>query len=441
VRQPPAAFITVYGQTRPLTPQHLTTIGRDAENDIVLPEPECSRRHCELIFQNGRWFIRDCDSRNGTFVNDKQITGEHLLQPGDVIRIALVKINFTILSGGDTKASMPAMDETMFEAALTGRTQPAERDGFSKLLGTSPATEELREQIKRSAPLHAPLLIHGPVGSGKGVVAQQVHLASGRLPGTFVRWDCNQFASTGVADSGRMGKITMPQPGGTLFLDEVSVLSPADQSALINMLAPLDAPPADPTHRRSRIMASTSVDLEAAASAGKFRHDLYLRLGVLTLTVKPLAERKEDIMVLAEDFRQHFAAELGRAVEGFTPAAVRALESHSWPGNVRELENTIYRAVALCLSSSIDAGDLHLTVKATGERPAGTISPPYQGRSLEDVELAHILATLNATGWNKTRASQVLGIERSTLDRKLKRYGLNRPNTPGGGPMRSDTVS
>ncbi|HVJ68758.1 MAG TPA: FHA domain-containing protein, partial [Caulifigura sp.] len=100
MRQAPAAFITVYGQTRPLTPQHLTTIGRDAENDIVLPEPECSRRHCELIFQNGRWFIRDCDSRNGTFVNDKQITGEHMLQPGDVIRIALVKINFTILSGG-----------------------------------------------------------------------------------------------------------------------------------------------------------------------------------------------------------------------------------------------------------------------------------------------------------------------------------------------------
>ncbi len=437
MRQAPAAFITVYGQTRPLTPQHLTTIGREAENDIVLPEPECSRRHCELLYNNGRWFIRDCESRNGTFVNDKQITGEHLLQPGDVIRIALVKINFTILSGGDTKASMPAMDETMFEQAAP-RGAPAERDEFVPLLGRSPATEELREQIKRAAPLNAPLLIHGPVGSGKGVVAQHVHLASGRLPGTFVRWDCNQFASTGVADSGRMGKISMPAPGGTLFLDEVSVLSPTDQSAIINMLAQLDAPPADPAERRSRIMASTSVDLEAAASAGRFRHDLYLRLCVLTLTVKPLAERREDVMVLAENFRKHFAAELGRAVEGFTPMAVRALESHSWPGNVRELENTIYRAVALCLSSSIDAGDLHLTVKATGDRAGSTIAPPYQGRSLEDVELAHILATLNATGWNKTRASQVLGIERSTLDRKLKRYGLNRPNAAG--PSRSDST-
>ena len=440
MRQAPAAFITVYGQTRPLTPQHLTTIGRDAENDIVLPEPECSRRHCELIFQNGRWFIRDCDSRNGTFVNDKQITGEHMLQPGDVIRIALVKINFTILSGGDTKASMPAMDEAAFERAEAAiRGLPADRDEFVPLLGRSPATEELREQIKRAAPLNAPLLISGPVGSGKGVVAQQVHLASGRLPGTFVRWDCNQFASTGVADSGRMGKITMPPPGGTLYLDEVSVLSASDQSVVITMLAQIDAPPADPTERRSRIMASTSVDLEAAASAGRFRHDLYLRLCVLTLNVKPLAERKEDIMVLAENFRRHFAAELGRAVEGFTPMAVRALESHSWPGNVRELENTIYRAVALCLTSSIDAGDLHLTVKATGERIGSTIVPPYQGRSLEDVELSHILATLNATGWNKTRASQVLGIERSTLDRKLKRYGLNRPNAAGG--SQSDTMS
>ncbi|QDT54174.1 Transcriptional regulatory protein ZraR [Caulifigura coniformis] len=438
MRQAPAAFITVYGQTRPLTPQHLTTIGRDAENDIVLPEPECSRRHCELLYNNGRWFLRDCDSRNGTFVNDKQITDEHLLQPGDVIRIALVKINFTILSGGDTKASMPAMDEASLEREFNAaRGLPVERDDFVPLLGRSPATEELREQIKRAAPLNAPLLIQGPVGSGKGVVAQQVHLASGRLPGTFVRWDCNQFASTGVADSGRMGKITMPTPGGTLFLDEVSVLSPTDQSALITMLAQLDAPPADPTERRTRIMASTSIDLEAAASAGRFRHDLYLRLCVLTLTVKPLAERKEDVMVLADSFRQHFAVELGRAVEGFTPMAVRALESHSWPGNVRELENTIYRAVALCLASSIDSGDLHLNVKATGERVGSTIVPPYQGRSLEDVELSHILATLNATGWNKTRASQVLGIERSTLDRKLKRYGLNRPNASNQG--RSDT--
>jgi len=441
VRQPPSAFITVYGQTRPLTPQHLTTIGRDAENDIVLPEPECSRRHCELIFQSGRWFIRDCDSRNGTFINDKQITGEHMLQPGDVIRIALVKINFTILSGGDTKASMPAMDETSFgQDEFAARTSPpSERHEFVPLLGRSQATEDLREQISRAAPLSAPLLIQGPVGSGKGVVAQQVHLASGRLPGTFVRWDCNQFSSTGVADSGRMGKITMPTPGGTLFLDEVSVLSTADQSALITMLSQLDVPPADPTERRSRIIASTSVDLEAAASAGRFRHDLYLRLCVLTLTVKPLAERTEDIMVLAESYRQHFSTELGRAVEGFTPMAVRALENHSWPGNVRELENTIYRAVALCRASSIDSGDLHLNVKATGDRAGLTIAPPYQGRSLEDVELSHILATLNATGWNKTRASQVLGIERSTLDRKLKRYGLNRPNSSG--QTRSDSTS
>ncbi len=229
----------------------------------------------------------------------------------------------------------------------------------------------------------------------------------------------------------------MPPPGGTLFLDEVSVLSPTDQASLMTMLAQIDAPPADPAERRSRILASTSVDLEAAASAGRFRHDLFLRLCVLTLNVKPLSERKEDVMVLAESFRQHFAAELGRAVEGFTPTAVRALESHQWPGNVRELENTIYRAVALCLTSSIDAGDLHLTVKATGDRSGATIIPPYQGKSLEDVELAHILATLNATGWNKTRASQVLGIERSTLDRKLKRFGLNRPSH---GPARSDST-
>jgi Nif-specific regulatory protein len=142
--------------------------------------------------------------------------------------------------------------------------------------------------------------------------------------------------------------------------------------------------------------------------------------------VEPLRRRPEDLLPLAEHYRARFAKRLGRAVDGFTQAALRAIEAHKWPGNLRELRNTIYRAVALCRSSMMDVNDLYLTVTATGDHST-IVTPNYQARSLEDVELAHILATLNQTDWNKTRASQILQIERSTLDRKLKRFGLQRP--------------
>jgi DNA-binding NtrC family response regulator len=445
VRQSPAAFITIYGQTRPLSSRRPTTIGRGAENEIVLPEPECSRKHCEINFRDGQWFIRDYESRNGTFINDRPITGEQALRSGDVIRIALVKIQFTMVYSGDTASSVPAYDERSSRVAETqipagpsdsSYWMAASREPLPPLLGDSPATQELREQIARTAALGAPVLIQGPSGVGKGVVALHVHHAAGRPASTFVHWDCNGLSSnTSLTESSRITTLTMPAGDGTLFLDEVSVLSANDQSFVLGLIQQIEARPEEPGVRRPRVLASTSVDLEEAVEQGRFRRELYFRLCVLTVTVKPLRERKQDIRPLAEHFRSVYAKQLGRAIEGFSPEAIAALESHSWPGNVRELENTIYRAVALCGTSTIESGDLHLTVKATGERGV-VISPPYQGRSLEDIELAHILATLNETDWNKTRAAQILGIERSTLDRKLKRYGLNRPPSSSRSPLR-----
>jgi transcriptional regulator with AAA-type ATPase domain len=446
VRQPTAAFITIYGQTRPLSPHRPTTIGRGSENDIVLPEPECSRKHCEIAFHDGRWTVRDNDSRNGTFVNDRQITGEVVLQSADVIRIALVKIKFRIVYAGDTASSVP-----VFNDDLTARppapvsTGPSDsgswtgvpREALPPILGESPATQELREQIARMAALSAPVLITGPSGVGKGVVALHLHQEAGRPASSFVQCDCNSIASnSSVGDSARYNMLQAPPTDGTLFLDEASMLSAADQGTVLSLLMQLESQPDEPHARRPRVLASTTVNLEQEVDAGRFRRDLYFRLCVLTLTVKPLKDRKADILPLADHFRALYAKQLGRAIEGFNGAAIAALESHSWPGNARELENTVYRAVALCGTSMIDADDLHLTVKATGGM---AIAPPYQGRSLEDIELAHILATLNATDWNKTRAAQILGIERSTLDRKLKRYGLNRPpSSVRGQPLREN---
>lgn len=435
VRQPTAAFITIYGQTRQLSSHRPTTIGRGAENDIVLPEPECSRKHCEIAYRENQWVVRDNDSRNGTFVNDRQITGEYPLQSGDVIRIALVKIKFRRVYSGDTESSVPVLNDEPFPrlpaAAATaspsdsGSWSAAPREALPPILGESPATQELREQITRMASLNAPVLILGPGGVGKGVVAMHLHHSAGRPSSSFIHCDCNSLASgSSLGDSARFTVLQTPPPDGTLFLDEVSALSAADQANVLSLLQQIESLPDEPHARRPRVLASTSRNLEEEVEADNFRRDLYFRLCVLTVTVKPLKERKADILPLAEHFRALYARQLGRAIEGFSGAAVAALESHSWPGNARELENTVYRAVALCGTSIIEADDLHLTVKATGGM---VIAPPYQGRSLEDIELAHILATLNATDWNKTRAAQILGIERSTLDRKLKRYGLNRP--------------
>jgi DNA-binding NtrC family response regulator len=410
VRQPTAAFITIYGQTRPLSSRRPTTIGRGAENEIVLPEPECSRKHCEITFRDNHWYIRDYDSRNGTFVNDRPITGEQLLRSGDVIRIALVKIQFTMVFAGDTASSVPAFvdDRVRMPVEPAVSASPSDssywsaspREALPPILGDSPATQELREQIAKTAALMPPVLIQGPNGVGKGVVALHIHHASGRPASSFVHWDCNGLSSnTSLSDASRVNSLGLPTAEGTLFLDEVAVLTPADQNFLLSLLLQLESKPDESGTRRPRVLASSSVDLQQAVDAGRFRSELFFRLAVLTLTIKPLVDRKQDILPLADHFRSLYAKQLGRAIEGFSTDAIASLESHSWPGNVRELENTIYRAVALCGSSTIESGDLHLTVKATGERGA-VITPPYQGRSLEDVELALILATLNVTDWN-----------------------------------------
>lgn len=413
----------------------------------MLPEPECSRKHCEISYRDGEWVITDFESRNGTFVNEQQIRGSVALHANDTIRIALVKIQFTIVNSGDTASSMAAYSDdsgirppvTLPGPSDSAYWSPSTRSAMGPLLGESPATQELREQITRTAALTAPVLIEGPSGVGKGVVAAHIHSASGRPISNFVHWDCNGISSgSSLGESSKITAMIVPPPDGTMFVDEVGVLSTGDQAYLLSVLLQIESRADEPNVRNTRVIASSSINLEEAVAAGNFRQDLYFRLCVLKLRVPPLHERKEDILPLAEFFRSQYARRLGRVIEKFTSTAIAALESHSWPGNVRELENTIYRAVALCSTSAIDAQDLHLTVKATGDR-AVVLSPPYQGQSLEDIELAHILATLNASDWNKTRSAQILGIERSTLDRKLKRYGLNRPPSRGQSPDVSST--
>jgi Nif-specific regulatory protein len=179
-----------------------------------------------------------------------------------------------------------------------------------------------------------------------------------------------------------------------------------------------------------RVIAATNRDLEVAVTEGEFRRDLYFRLNVVEMLVPPLRKRPEDIELLMHYFLDKFRSETGRKITGFTDEAIAELQKYKWPGNIRELKNIIERAVVLCRNTIIDVGDLSLSNLTTSSDTAEIIlnASSYQPHSLEEIERFHIKRTLDYHDWNKSRSASVLEVERSTLDRKIKRYGLVRPN-------------
>lgn len=315
-----------------------------------------------------------------------------------------------------------------------------------QLIGVSKAMEELRERIELIAETDANVLIRGESGCGKELIARNIHLSSPRAEGAFVCLNCaalneslleselfghEKGAFTGAADR-KIGRFEQADQG-TLFLDEVGEMSPAIQAKFLRVLE-------GHTFERIggrkqidvnvRILAATNRDLEEAVEDQTFRKDLYFRLHVAELIARPLRERKDDIAVLADFFLKKFVDKTGRLISGFTDEAVDLLTQYSWPGNVRELQNTIERTVILCRNEVVRADDIQLSTLSVRLSPEEAPVVPvgeFREVSLADVERDHILATLNHTDWNKSRAAQILGIERSTLDRKLKRYHVSRP--------------
>ena len=183
-----------------------------------------------------------------------------------------------------------------------------------------------------------------------------------------------------------------------------------------------------------RTIAATNRDLEQAVREGGFRRDLYFRLNVVEIVVPPLRKRgPTDIVELAEHFLQKYNAETGKKLEGFTPSGRAQLKKYRWPGNVRELRNVVERAVVLARGHDVDLEDLHLsnlaTVGDSGELGPGLMQH-YEPITLAEGERRQILAALNANNWNKSRTASILGIERSTLDRKIRRYELKRSSQP-----------
>ncbi len=312
----------------------------------------------------------------------------------------------------------------------------------SEIVGTSAAMARVAEEIDRAAPSRATVLIRGESGVGKELVARAVHYSSARRKGVFVCLNCaalteslleselfghERGAFTGATER-KIGKFESAHQG-TLMLDEIGEMSPTIQAKFLRVLEghPFErVGGSEPVKVDVRVIAATNRDLEKDVAEGRFRRDLYFRLKVLEVVVPALRKRPEDVSALALHFLARFNAETGRKIRGFTPRAMDEMRRYRWPGNVRELKNVVERAIVLCQGEYIDQEDLVLSKLPTAGDT--TEAPPHAQEfvpiSLDEMERRHIYATLQATAWNKSQAASILGIERSTLDRKIRRYEL-----------------
>jgi Nif-specific regulatory protein len=314
----------------------------------------------------------------------------------------------------------------------------------SEIVGSSPLILQVQEQIAQVAPSRATILIRGESGVGKELVARAVHFASPRKKGPFVCLNCaalseslleselfghERGAFTGATER-KIGKFEAADQG-TLMLDEIGEMSQSIQTKFLRVLEghPFERVGGSKDIKVDvRVIAATNRDLEKAVTEGAFRRDLYFRLHVVEIFVPPLRKRPEDIIELASHFLERYSEETGRKIRGFTPAALEAVQQYRWPGNVRELKNVIERAVLLTQGDYLDVDDLTLSNLATASESGEYMISRnvYEPLPLSEVECRHISATLKSTGWNKSKAAEILGIERSTLDRKIRRYEIKR---------------
>jgi DNA-binding NtrC family response regulator len=328
---------------------------------------------------------------------------------------------------------------------------PIEPAPPSRMIGSHRTMVEMYKAIARVAPLDVPILILGESGSGKELVAQSIHDLSPRASGAFVALNCGAIPDTllenelfgsargAYTDSrqDRRGALSRAD-GGTLFLDEIGDISPAFQVKLLRFLQDGVVTPlgSDKSHRVSvRMLAATHRDIKRLVAAGTFREDLYYRLAGYEIRVPALRERASDIPLLVEHFRQKVAGEMRREeIASPTQAVLDLLTTHAWRGNVRELQQVIRRTVidsgglvdrdaaarAMRELAPVDAAETRDAAAATMESQA----PEGELGSLDEAEKRHIATVLRATGGNQTQAAFILGIERKTLARKMKRFGI-----------------
>lgn len=319
---------------------------------------------------------------------------------------------------------------------LALRQELARLRGSGEILGKSRAMKAVLELVAQVAPSRSSVLITGESGTGKELVARALHRMGPRSSSSFVSLNCGALSETllenelfghekGAYTDARERKAGLIESadGGTIFLDEIAEVSAAMQAKLLRVLQEreiLRIGGTRPVKVDFRLVAATNRDLDEEMDQGRFRRDLFYRLNVIRVVLPPLRERLEDIPLLAEHFREKFAKEEGKDVERVTKEALEALGSHSWPGNVRELENVVQRAIILDRDGVLGRDDLPPEVTTLSAHEVQDLP------SLREQEKRYILYVLDRVGQNRTQAARVLGLDRSSLWRKLKEYDTDK---------------
>lgn len=307
-------------------------------------------------------------------------------------------------------------------------------DGWGEIIGMSPPMKEVFRLIRKVAPLDCNVLIQGESGTGKELVARLIHKESPRRDRPFMAFNCGGFAEELIAselfgyERGAFTGAVATKIGiletanrGTVFMDEIGDMPLSMQGKLLRVIQEktiMRVGGSRSIQLDVRFIAATNKDLKKAVTDGEFREDLYFRLNVVQINLPPLRERKEDIPLLIQHFVTKFGYKFGKKINSISPEARNVLLHYSYPGNVRELSNIVERSVALAESDVITLQDLPPDLQEYG------ISADRQLSSLEDVEKAHIRKVLSFTNYKLTKAAQILGLSRTTLWRKLKRYGF-----------------
>jgi two-component system response regulator HydG len=319
--------------------------------------------------------------------------------------------------------------------------QLGHRASLDRFIGKSESVMQLRELVQRIAATDSTVLIRGESGTGKDLIARALHALSPRADAAFLSINCAALPDT-LLESELFGHVKGSFTGavrdkdgllkaadaGTFFLDEIGEASPTIQVKLLKALEEKVITPVgstSPIKVDTRLLAATNVDLEELVKEGRFRADLYYRLNVIPIFIAPLRERRDDIPLLVDHFRHQIAERHGQPPKTINQEAMQLLINYAWPGNVRELEHMLERGILFAKGKRVSASDFPEKLRHNAPQPV-VLDERAPTPTLETIEKSYIAWVLQQTGGQKAKAASILGIDSSTLYRKIDRYGLKR---------------
>ncbi len=415
--------------------------GRSSDVSFPIEDTRISRRHAAVRKAGGDVFVKDLGSRNGTKVRGEVLRGEEkLVAAGDTVSLGPAEIFVAaVTAAGGSLSTVPPDANPLASKPTDPDDEDAE--GFDGIVVADPAMQKVFRLARRLGQTPTTVLILGETGSGKEVVAEQIHRWSPRVDGPFVRLNCASLSETLLeselfghekgaftgADRRKIGYIEAAN-GGTLLLDEIGELPLQTQVKLLRVLetkcvARLGGTKEVPVD--VRFVCATHRNLKGEVSAGRFREDLYYRISTFTLQVPPLRERPAEITLLADLFAAHFAKKMDAKPPVLSLDAQQVLHKFHWPGNVRELRNAVEHAVVLAEEGTVLPEHLPDAVRHPSEKLSIENARAIKEQFME-VEKKNIEAALAAEGQNQTRAAKRLGITRRMLIYKMGKLGIRR---------------